>query len=59
MVRGPVFVSAVISYSLVYDAANVIDNDNMAAVLSAQIQVSIALIGTARKPLVEPIVLAK
>ena len=57
--RGPVYVSAVISYSLAYNAADVMDNDNIATVLTAQIQVSIALIGTIRKPLVEPIVLAK
>ena len=34
---GPVFVSAVVSYSLVHDAANVMDNDNHATALEAQI----------------------
>ena len=45
----PVFVSAVVSYSLAYDAADVMDNDNLATALEAQIQISIALIGTVRK----------
>ena len=57
--RGPVFVSTVISYSLAYDAADVMDNDNLVMSLSAQIQISIALIGIVRKPSVEPIILAK
>ena len=52
-------VSTVISYSLAYDAADVIDNYNLPTALSAQIQISIALIGTVRKPAVENIVLAK
>ena len=51
---GPVYVSSVISYALAYDAADVMDNDNLATALSAQIQISIALIGIVRK-----IVLAK
>ena len=34
---GPVFVSAVVSYSLAYYAADVIDNDNLATALKAQI----------------------
>ena len=57
--RGPVFVSAVISYSLAYDVADVMDNDNFATALQAQIQISIMLIGTVRKPSIYPIVLAK
>mgnify|MGYP006186246423 CR=1 FL=1 len=57
--RGPVFVSAVVSYSLAYDAADVMDNDNLATALSVQIQISLVLIGMVRKPSVEPIVLAK
>ena len=57
--RGPVHISAVVSCSLAYDAADVIDNDNLATALSAQIQISIVLIGTVRKPSVKPIVLAK
>ena len=35
------------------------DNDNLAAALESQIQISIALIGTVRKPAVEPTVLTK
>ena len=57
--RGPVFVSAVVSYSLAYDATDVMDNDNLATSLEAQIQITIALIGMVRKPSIDPIVLAK
>ena len=57
--RGPVHAKALISYSLAYNTADVMDNDNLATTLSAQIQISIALIGMVRKPSVEPIVLAK
>ena len=57
--RGPVLVSAVVSYSLAYDAADVMDNDNLATALEAQIQIIIALIGMVRKPSKDPIVLAK
>ena len=57
--RGPVFVSTVVSYSLVYDAADVMDNDNLATALEAQIQTSVVLIHTVRKPSIDPIVLAK
>ena len=57
--RGPVYVSIVISYSLAYDADYILDNDNLATALSAQIQISIVLISMVRKPAVEPIVLAK
>ena len=35
------------------------DNDNLASALEAQIQISIALIGTIRKLSIDPIVLAK
>ena len=42
--RGPVLVSTVVSYSLAYDDTNVMDNDNLATALSAQIQISIMLI---------------
>ena len=59
MATGPVIVSADISYLLAYDTADVMDGCNLATELSAQIQVSIALIGTVRKLSVEPIVLAK
>ena len=31
--RGPVYVGAVISYSLAYDEADVMDNDNLATAL--------------------------
>ena len=48
--RGQVFVSAVVSYSLAYDAADVMDNDNLVTALLAQIQISIVLICTVRKP---------
>ena len=49
--RGLVYVNTVISYSLAYYASDVMDIDNLAAALSAQIQISIVLIGTVRKPL--------
>ena len=51
--------SAIISLLLAYDAADVMDNDNLVIVLLAHIQISIVLIGTARKPSVVPIVLDK
>ena len=57
--KGPVYISTVVSYSLASDAADVMDNDNLATALLAQIQISIVLIGTVRKPSVEPIVLVK
>ena len=57
--RGPVFVSTIVSYSLACDAADVMDNDNLATALKSQIQISIALIGMVRKPSIESIVLAK
>ena len=57
--RGPVCVSAVVSYSLAYDATDVVDNDYLVNAVSAQIQISIALIGSIWKPSVEPIVLTE
>ena len=57
--RGPVFVSAVVSYSLAYNAAVAMDNDNLATALEAQIQISMVLIGMVRKPSIDPIVLVK
>ena len=57
--RGLGHISAVISYSLVYDAVDVVDNDNLATALLAKIQISIVLIGTVRKSSIELIVLAK
>ena len=59
MAIGPVFLSAVVSYSLAYDAKNVMDNDNLTYALEALIQISIALVGTVRKPSTEAVVLAK
>ena len=56
---GPVYVSAIFLYLLTYDAANVMDDDNLATALSAQIQGSILPIGTIRKPSVEQIILEK
>ena len=57
--RGPVFVSTIVSYSLAYDAADVMDNDNFATALEAQIHISIALIGMVRKPSIDPNSLGK
>ena len=54
--RGPVFVSAAISYFMAYD---VIDNDDLVTALSCQIQISITPIGMVWKPSVELIVLAQ
>ena len=59
MARGPVFVSAVVSYSVVYDAADVMDNDNLVTALESQIQISMVLIGMVRKLSIDPIVLVK
>ena len=56
---GPVFVSPLFSYSLEYDSFYVMDGDNLMTALSTQIQVSIVLIGTDRKPSIEPIGMAK
>ena len=47
---GPIFVNAVILFSLAYDATDVMDNDNLETALAAQTQVSIALIDMIRKP---------
>ena len=51
MARGPLFVSAVVSYSLAYDATDIMDNDNLVTALENQIQTSMVLIGMVRKPL--------
>ena len=53
------YVSAVISYSLAYDAAEVTNHDNLVTGLSAQIQIRIMLIGMVRQLSMEPINLAK
>ena len=47
--RGPVFLHVFISYSLAYDAADVMDSDSLATALESQIQISIVLIGMVRK----------
>ena len=57
--RGPVYISAIVSHSLAYDKADVMDSDNQAIALSDKIQINIPLIGTVRKQSVEPIVFAK
>ena len=59
MAKGPVFVNTVVSYSLAYDEADVMDNDNFAHALESQIQISITLIGMVRKPSIDAIVLTK
>ena len=46
-------------FLLSYDAADVMDDDNHATTLEDQIQINIALIEIVRKPLIEPICLAK
>ena len=57
--RGPVFFSTVISYSLAYDATDVMNDNDLATVLSVYIKVSIALMDMVRKLSVAPIILAK
>ena len=52
--RGPVFVRAIILYSLAYDSIDVMSDNNLATSLSAQIQVHIALTDTVRKPSIDP-----
>ena len=54
-----VLVSTVVSYSLAYDATDVMDNHNLVTALEPQIQISIVLIGMVRKPSVEPIISTK
>ena len=55
--RGPVHFSKFISYSMAYDATDVMDNDVLATALSTQVQISIVLIGgMVRKLSIEPIV---
>ena len=57
MAREPVYISTVISYSLAYDVADVMDHDNLATAWPAQIQISMVLIGTVKNLAIEPIVL--
>ena len=57
--RRPVYVSTVVSYSLAYDATDVMDNDSLVTSLLPKIHISIVLIGTVRKLSGEPIGLAK
>ena len=59
MARRLVYVTTVNLYSLAYDAADVMDNDNLANKLSTQIQISVGLIDTVRKWSIETIVLPK
>ena len=56
LARGSVFASAVISYSLAYDATDVMNIDNLVSVSSTHIQISAVLIDAVRKS-VEPIIL--
>ena len=56
--RGPVLISTVVSYSLAYNTTDVMNNDNLATAVKAQIQISIVPIGI-EKPSKDPIVLAK
>ena len=51
MARGPVYICAVLSYSLAYTAADAMNNDNLVTALSAQIQISIAMIKDEALPL--------
>ena len=43
--KGPVYVSAVVTFSLAYDTFDVMDNGNLANASSAQIQIIIVLKG--------------
>ena len=56
MARVLVFISTVISYSLVYDDTDVMDGDNVATTLEDQIQINTALIEMVRKPSIAPII---
>ena len=47
--RGHVYISSVVSHLLDYDDVDVMDNDIVATAMSAQIKISVALIGTVRK----------
>ena len=42
--RGPVFFSTVFLHSPAYDSTDVIDDDNLETALSAQIEVTVALL---------------
>ena len=59
MAKEPVYVSTIIMYSLAHDATDVMDNNNLATALIAQIQISITQVGRIRKLSIEPIILAK
>ena len=50
----PIYVSAVVSYSLSYDANDIMDKDNLVIALSAQTQIIIPMIDMVRKPSTEP-----
>ena len=57
MVRGLMFISTVVLYSLACDAINVMGDNNFTTALRVQIQISILLIKTVRKSSITPIVL--
>ena len=54
--RGPVYVNSVVSYSMSYDAIDIVNTDNLATALSAKIQINAALIGMVRKPSIEDLI---
>ena len=47
--RGLLFISAIILYSLAYDAIDIMDDDNFVTLLASQVQVSVALIAMVKK----------
>ena len=49
MVASGSFVSTVVSSSLAFDAADVMNNDHFVTALESQIQISIELIGTVNR----------
>ena len=58
MATGLVFISAVISYSLAYDAIDAINDDSFATALTAH-KITVLLIGMVRKQSIGPIILSK
>ena len=57
--RRLLFISAIFLYSLACDFVDVKGDNNFATALTTKIQISVAIIGTVRKPAREPISLAK
>ena len=49
MTMRSIFINKVISYSLAYHAADVMDDDNFAVTLTAHVQINDALIAMVRK----------